>query len=64
MCGVRLEKRVVRVELDPGSFKPCEVIRVAKGLLRRKILFVHFDGAKWRVLLVRSDGSIESYTLT
>ncbi len=63
MSGVRLEKRVVRIELDPGSFKPCEVVRVARGLLRRKILFVHFDGVRWRVLLIRSDGSVESLTL-
>ncbi len=60
--GARIEYRKMRriLELDPRVFKPCEIKQLEKGMLRKQTYLVHFDGKKWDILIIGSNG-IERY---
>jgi hypothetical protein len=44
------ERTTKTLTLDRRVFKVCEVKEERLGTLRRKILFVHFDGKIWNIL--------------
>lgn len=62
--GARIEYKKVKkiLELDPRVFKPCEIKQFEKGLLHKQTYLVHFDGKKWDILIIGSNG-IERYIL-
>lgn len=57
-------KTTKTLTLDNRVFKVCEVKEERLGLLRRKILFVHFDGKTWNVLHANEDfTNVRNYKL-
>jgi len=49
---VRIRKTLT---LDKRIFKPCEIKEKEAGLVRKKFLFVHFNGRQWKLLLTTAD---------
>jgi hypothetical protein len=47
---VAYRKSTKTLILDRRVFKVCEIKEERFGLLRRKILFIHFDGNTWNIL--------------
>jgi hypothetical protein len=52
---VTREKKIV--ELDKKVFKVCEIKERQIGTLRKKFVYIHFDGKEWHVLCSNSDFS-------
>ena len=62
--GTKIEYKRVKtiLELDSKIFHPCEIKEFEKGVLRKQIYFVHFNGKKWDILRI-SNNKIERYIL-
>jgi hypothetical protein len=45
------KKSTQTLTLDNRVFKVCDIKEERLGLVRRKILFLHFDGNTWNILL-------------
>ena len=45
------EKKHATLILDPRIFDLCKVKQVELGLLRKRIIFVHYDGKRWDILV-------------
>ena len=41
--------------LDKKVFKVCEIKEKEVGKLRKKFVFIHFDGKKWELLVANPD---------
>jgi len=59
-AGVKYERIRRILELDPKVFLPCNIKEFEIGTLRKQKFFVHYDGKRWDVLKISSDG-IERY---
>ncbi|RUM47308.1 MAG: hypothetical protein DSY37_02655 [Hyperthermus sp.] len=56
-------KKVKRIlELNPKVFRPCEIKEFEKGVLRKQVYFIHFDGKRWDIIRISGSG-IERYIL-
>lgn len=51
------EKSKKTLILDNKIFETCKVKFIETGFLRKKFVFVHFDGKRWNILLVNKDYS-------
>ena len=62
--GARIEYKKMKkiLELGPRVFKLCEIKQLEKGMLCKQAYLVHFDGKKWDILIIGSNG-IERYVL-
>lgn len=61
-ANVKIEYKNVRkiLELNPRVFRPCEIKDFEKGILRKQIYLVHFDGKKWDIMRI-NNSIIERY---
>jgi len=48
---IRYEKLKKSVILDTRVFKTCEIKEKEVGRLRKKLLFIHYNGKMWDILL-------------
>jgi len=62
--GAKIEYKKVKkvLELNPRVFRPCEIKDFEKGVLRKQVYFVHYDGKKWDIVKISNNG-IERYIL-
>jgi hypothetical protein len=43
------------ITLDKKYFKICEVKEKEIGIIKRRFLYIHFDGKQWRILRLDVD---------
>lgn len=62
--SIELRYEKLSVIADKRTFKVCEIKEKEIGLVRKKFLYVHFDGRQWNILKIDvSSSTIARYTL-
>lgn len=52
---IKYENLKKTIVLDKREFSVCEIKEKEIGLLRKRLLFVHYDGERWDLLLTNLD---------
>lgn len=57
----KYERAKITEVLDKRIFNICECKEKEIGVVRKKLLYLHFDGSQWRILLIAPDLSEFKY---
>ena len=63
-ASARMEYKKIKkvLEYNPRIFRPCEIKEFEKGVFRRAMYLVHFDGKRWDILKIAGN-NVERYLL-